>query len=171
MKRATLAIFLALAVGSAIAQRRSIPVVELIDVPVSIATTRTMTADQVKATIITAALASDWDIELQTDGTLRLLYLRDFESRIEMSAKFTGTSYSLRYLSSENLNYAADGEVRNNIYPPLPIFTKDWRATRAARQPEFKYAVDQPNAIIHPAYEAYVYEFSASIRRHLRYTQ
>jgi len=88
-----------------------------------------------------------------------------------MNVQFTESSYSIRYVSSENLNFSALGELRQAGPLPLDQHTREWRSTRSAKQPEFKYALDKPVVIIHPAYEAYLYELSASIRRHLRWAQ
>jgi len=155
--------------GAAHAQRRAIPVAELVDVPVSMATSKPLTAQQVRGAIVAASLASEWDVEPDGEGVLRLKVFKDFDSRVELRAIYSATNYSLRYVSSEGLRYGDSEDLAQAaLTAPLAVFTEKWRQTRAAAQPEFKFAVDRPVGVIHPTYEQWVYELSAGIRRHLR---
>ncbi|HEU6454131.1 MAG TPA: hypothetical protein VN201_01570 [Roseateles sp.] len=164
-----LCLLLCLASATAMAQRRVLPVVDLVNVPVSLATKKTLTADQVRAAIVSAALAAEWDVDPQPDGSLRLNVLKDMEYSVAVRATFTPTTYSLAYLGSENLKTTDPG-----IFTPdrpgqetLSSYATNWRATRGAKQPEAPYAVDRAGAFIHPTYEQLVYELSAGVRRHL----
>ena len=160
---------LALCVTCAHAQRRNIPVADLIDVPVSLATPKSKTSDQVRTAIIAAALASECDLEPVGEGAFRVSLVREFDSRVVMNIRYSATEYSLTYEGSGNLSYLAQGDLRNHVGPITPADnTREWRSSRAAKQPEFKYAVDRISTI-HPAYEQYLYEFSASVRRQLRW--
>ena len=156
------------ATSSAHSQRRSILITELVSVPISLATTAKPSPSQVRETIIAAAIAAQWDIEPQPNGALRASAVRDFDTRLTVDIYYTEADYSLRYVGSENLNYYARGEHRTE-HVPLSEYMADWRSSRSAKQPEFKYSVDKAVPLIHPSYEGYLYELSASIRRHLRW--
>ena len=162
-----------IACGSASAQRRVLPIVDLIDVPVALANTKNLTADQVRGAIVASALAAEWDVELMSNGSLHLSVYKNMEYRITMQATYTATKYTLLYIGSENLRTTDSG-----ILNPTPTgeetlasYAEKWRSSRGAKQPEFKFAIDRQNLFIHPTYELLVYELSAGIRRHLRLIQ
>lgn len=148
------------------AQRRVLPLIELVDVPVSLATSKPLSADQVRSAIINGALTTQWDVEQQVDGTLRLSTWRDMEYRITMVASHTSDRYSLRYVSSENLKMS--DPFGQNPADSLADYASRWRATKGALAPEYKYATPKGDLVIHTTYELLVYELSASIRRHLK---
>lgn len=155
------------------AQRRVLPVIDLVDVPVTLANAKALTAEQVRGAIVSAALAAEWDVEPQSDGSLRLSALREMDYRITVRATYAPTTYSLTYVSSENLK-TTDVGINTPDRPgfdSLADYVKQWRAARGARQPEYKFAVDRAGAYIHPTYELMVYELSAGVRRHLRLIQ
>jgi len=164
-----LALSASLVVSSAFAQRRNLPLVDLVDVPVALAAPPTpLSANEVRNAIIAAALASEWDVEIEQDGSLRLTAVRDFDNRLILNAKYSPTAYSLRYVSSENISVRPEGDFRQTGPTPLEVYAREWRMTRSARQPEAKYAVDRVSTI-HPGYEDALFALSASIRRHLRW--
>lgn len=98
--------------------------------------------------------------------------LRDMEYRITMRATYTPTTYSLTYVSSQNLKtLKADDYIPIKHGETLENYAKTWRETRGALQPEYTYAVNRADLSIHPTYELLVYELSAGVRRHLRLVQ
>ncbi|MEO8153588.1 MAG: hypothetical protein ABI605_11000 [Rhizobacter sp.] len=156
-----------LSLSAAHAQFR-VPLAELVDVPVSLGVAKPVAIAQVRAAIIAAALAGEWDVEPVGEDTVRLKALRDFDNRLELVVKYSSAAYSIRYVRSENL-----GERRTNSLPPLPggpaelEEIRQWRKTRAGVLPEFKYSQDKEAYMIHPVYEQWLYELSSGIRRHL----
>ncbi len=172
MKTEPLLIFaaLCLGIGSAQAQRRVLPVADLVEVPVSLATAKPLTSDQVRKAIIGAALIERWDVEPAGPGALKLSTWRDMEYRVTLEAKFSPSSYSLTYVNSEGLK-TDDIELMSPMSPTgetLASYAAKWRAIRAARVPEHKFAVDRSGKYIHPTYELMLYELSAGIKRHLK---
>lgn len=165
------ALLIGLACGTAQAQRRYLPVIDLVEVPVTLAATKSLTAAQVRSAIVGAALAAQWDVEPNADGSLTLSLWKDMEYRIVMRATYTDATYTLRYVSSENLKTivplefgAPVADLRDN----LNEYAKGWREKRGALLPESKFAVDRHSPYIHPTYELFVYELSSGVRRHLR---
>ena len=162
------ALLLSLASNIVQAQRRPMPMVDVIDVPVSLASSKALRPDQVRAAIVAATLTTQWDLEETSDGSMTLSILKDMEYRVTLRATYTATSYSLTYVSSENLK-TATRTLSSDGYPDSPeAYASNWRATRTATQPEFKFAVEHASRSIHPTYELLLYELSASVRRHLR---
>lgn len=165
----SLALLLVACSTSSMAQRRYLPLMDLVDVPVSLASAKPMSAEQVRAAIIGAALAAEWDVDANSDGSLTLSAFRDMEYRVTMKASFSDSKYSLVYVSSENLKTSSGekSEPRPGL-ESLGTYIENWRKSRGTLQPEFKFAVDRTGIYIHPTYELLVYELSAGIRRHLR---
>jgi len=82
-----LALSASLVVSSAFAQRRNLPLVDLVDVPVALAAPPTpLSANEVRNAIIAAALASEWDVEIEQDGSLRLTAVRWAKIRCALSS-------------------------------------------------------------------------------------
>lgn len=167
-----LVLVFSLAGGHAQAQRRVLPLIDLVNVPASIANAKALTSEQVRAAIIAAALAAQWDVEPMSDGSLKLSLLKDMEYSISMRATYSASSYSLIYVSSENLKTMTAAEAPRqdqfSTAETLAQYAEKWRSTRGATQPEFKFAIDRKDLSIHPTYELLVYELSAGVRRHLR---
>jgi hypothetical protein len=159
-----------LASTAAMAQRRYMPIAELIDVPTTVATSKIVTPEQLRGAVIAAALAAEWDAEPQPDGTLLLTYFKDLNFKVVLRATFAETSYSLRYVSSDRMSETSLSRLPP--YPsssePLPMQAKRWREGKSDRAPDFRYAVDRPDLVIHQDYEVLLYELSAGVRRHLR---
>lgn len=162
-------IVLAVACTTAFGQRRGLPIAELVDVPTSIATAKTVTPEQLRAAVVAAALAAQWDVDPQADGTLLLSYFKDLNYRIVLRAFLGNGTYSLRYVSSENMSETAEARMPPTGIgqPTIEQEAQRWRTNRSTRAPEFRFAVDRKDLLIHGDYEPILYELSAGIRRHL----
>lgn len=113
--RALLIFALVLTCVPALAQRL-LPVAELVNVPTSIATVKKLAPEQVRAAVIAAGLAAEWDVEPQADGSLKMTYFRDLNYSIVLNASFDAAHYSLRYLGSDRMS-----EKENRLMPPSTL--------------------------------------------------
>ncbi|MEY4564922.1 MAG: hypothetical protein RLZZ618_4199 [Pseudomonadota bacterium] len=167
------ALFLSLvgAVGAAQAQRTGVPVVEFRDIPVSLATQKSLTAEQVRQAIQVTATAERWDMVTLADGSLQLTTLKNGKHTVVMNMTYSASTYSLLYKSSDKLNYSKNVIQRPTNFGIGPInVIEDARLKQIARfsaLPESKYAVALDDTLIHPSYEAWLHELLSGVRRQL----
>ncbi|MEY4564923.1 MAG: hypothetical protein RLZZ618_4200 [Pseudomonadota bacterium] len=158
------------ATGAAHAQRGRVPLVDFVDIPVSLGSAKALSTEQVRQAVLLAAVAERWDVTPLPDGRLKLNLVKGDQYTVEVIVAYSAESYSARYVSSTNLNFLEG--------PPPPEFNvararADARAAievqtaRFAVFPEAKYAIRREATLIHPAYELSMHELLGGVRRHL----
>jgi len=89
------------------------PVYNVVDAPVTTASGKPLTDDQVKAAIIRAGAALGWQMKEEGPGVVSgTLFLRKHEARIEIP--YSTAKYSITYKSSVNLDASTDGQIHKN---------------------------------------------------------
>ena len=151
------------------AQRTLVPLMDFVSIPTSAPGGPPVTADQVKQAISAAALNLEWDTAVSPDGSIAASTVKDDEHFIAVKIAYDATQMTFTYVDSKNLRYVP--KEPPSAYMPGTARTYQEAARkqveRFATAPESPFAVQTPG-YIHPAYEAWVREFIASIRRRLR---
>jgi hypothetical protein len=76
---------------------------------------RSLTLEQVKRAVIRAASSREWAASLKNDSTVRATYTKGRHSAV-VDIVFTQSSYSIRYVDSNDLNYS-DKDGKATIHP------------------------------------------------------
>lgn len=163
MKRlsACCALLLALAGGSTWAQRTLVPVVDYVDVPISIYTSATLSTEQVRQAMLQAAPSAEWTVTPQPDGQLEATFNKGDKHRIVVLIAFDAQKLSLSYKSSIEMRYrdqpypTAQRSLRFGIESESEQAEKKQQA-RLSRRLEWPYAKPHGEAVIHPFYDDWV---------------
>ncbi|WP_374675230.1 hypothetical protein [Ideonella sp.] len=162
--RLALAACLLAAQPAAHAQRTPVPVMDFIDVPVSLATDRPQTAETVQAAFLRAAPRRGWQVQPEAPGTLKGVYEKGEKHRVVVAITYDAQRYSVRYVDSVNMKYG-DAPMELSVARSTRVAAAEQRAMFMDR-PESAYA--KPSAfVIHPFYERWVHELLSAVRSEL----
>jgi hypothetical protein len=116
----------ALITGATLAQAgcmRCDPIYNVTDAVVTSPNGKTLTTEQVKASIMRAGAALGWQVREDRPGVLvATLNLRKHQADIEIP--YSATKYSLTYKSSVNLDDSGDGQIHKNYNGWIQNFSK-----------------------------------------------
>jgi len=161
------------AMGLAHAQRAVVPLMDFKDIPVSAATAKALTAEQVRQAFQVSAAATKWDVTPLADGTLQLSTLRNGKHAVVLAVTLSADKYSAVYVRSADMKFTESLNTRPPSGPmgwqavPAGEDGAKKQAERFANLPESKFAVRRDNAFIHPFYETWVHELLGGVRRQL----
>ena len=155
--------------SAAVAQRTTVPIIDFKGIAVSSPGVAAPTAEQVKQAILAAALSQDWDATVQADGSIAASATKDTDHFLAVRVTYDATQYSVAFVDSKGLRHSpgAPPITGSPAYAQLYADAEAKQAARFSTLPESAFAVKTPG-YIHPAYEAWVREFIAGIRRRLR---
>jgi len=88
------------------------PIQNVTDAPVTSASGKAVSAEEVRKSIVRAGVTLGWKMNAETPGkVIGTLNVRKHTAVVEIP--YSAKSYSINYKSSENLD-AADGQIHNN---------------------------------------------------------
>ena len=123
-----IAFALAVLASGAVLARASVPVVNLLDQPVTTASGKALTVEEVQKAIRSAAEARKWVVVTQPDGRLAASYSWNGNKHtIVINIACQPDRYSLTYKNSVNMNYATDLEGKPMIHPYYNRFVGELR--------------------------------------------
>lgn len=169
--RLALAACLLAAQAAAHAQRTPVPVMDFIDVPVSLATNRPQTADSVQAAFLRAAPRRGWQVQPEAPGTLKGVYEKGEKHRVVVAITYDAQRYSVRYVDSVNMKYAPEiPSAFTRSAAPMSSsgaeLAMEEQRRAFAQRPEAAYGVPR-KAVIHPFYERWVHELMGAVHSEL----
>jgi len=89
------------------------PIYNVVDAPVTTASGKPLSAEQVKSAIVRAGAALGWQMKETGPGLVTAtILLRKHEANIEIP--YTTGKYSITYKSSINLDESGDGQIHKN---------------------------------------------------------
>ena len=119
---------LAVLASGAVLARASVPVVDLPDQPVTTASGKALSVDEVQQTIRSAAEARKWVVVTQPDGRLAASYSWNGNKHtIVINIACQADRYSLTYKDSVNMNYATNLDGKAMIHPHYNRFVGELR--------------------------------------------
>lgn len=163
---------LGLAVATAHA-REAVPVMNFEDIPVSLSTSKKLSAEQVHQAILTAGTALAWQMVEKGPGTVQAIYRKGRGSRhvVFVMITYDAEKYSASYAWSLNMKYeevaspSFDPKVRDGKVPDPDRESAVRQQLEAfAGQPETAYAKPAPGGVIHPYYERWLRELLTTVR-------
>lgn len=106
LKQFFLALTLLITLSFQAVARESVPIIEHNNIPVITGSGKTLTADQVRSAITTAAAANQWEISKDSTGdvVLATLFVRG-KHTVVVSIPYAQDKFSINYQSSINMNY------------------------------------------------------------------
>ena len=106
-----IAIFFSVAILTSAAHARSdVPIINYENLPTVSAAGKSVTADQVKQAIITAATTKGWTTALDQNGAIVATLIVRNKHTIIVSIPFAEDKFSVLYRDSSNMNYK-NGEI------------------------------------------------------------
>jgi len=170
--RVILLCLLAFAGLGAQAQRTRVPIVSFVNVPVADATDTRLTSEGVKNVFLVAGELAGWKMEPLGEGVLEGSYVKSDKHTVVVTIRYDAEKYSVLYKSSKNMNERAghfpqDLKSPNGGESPAAEAERRQRALFANRR-ESNYIKRDPEAVIHPFYERWVYELLDGVRVRLK---
>ncbi len=164
---------LSLAAATAQAQRLPVPVMNFENIPVSLSTDKPLSAEQVQRALVAGGANAGWEVVPKGEGRLEATYRKGDKHAVVVAIEFAPSRYSLRYVSSVNMKYAASIPVG---YERTGAFGTRSPAAAAAEaqdklfagKPEAPYEQPDPKAVIHPFYERWVHDLLDAVRLQLK---
>jgi len=106
----------ALAAAPAAQARGGAPLVSFEDVAIATADGHKPALDKVKQAVIRAASGREWAASVKNASTVRATYTKGRHSAV-VDVVFSQSSYSIRYVDSNDLNYSTDKDGKPTIHP------------------------------------------------------
>lgn len=114
--------------SGAVLARASVPVVDLVDQPVTTASGKALTVDEVQKAIRSAAEARKWVVVTQPDGRLAAsLSWSGNKHTIVINIACQPDRYALTYKDSINMNYTTNLDGKPVIHPYYNRFVGELR--------------------------------------------
>ena len=107
------------------------PILNVVDAPVTTASGKPLTDEQVKSAIIRAGAALGWQMKEAGPGLVTAtILLRKHEAVIDIP--YTPSKYSITYKSSVNLDASGDGQIHKNYNGWIQNLTRGINAQLSA---------------------------------------
>jgi hypothetical protein len=174
MKLLRFLLLLLLAAGGlhAQAQRTLVPIVSFENIPVTVATSTRVTAEQVRKAFADAAEELQWQLAPVGEGVMDATYVKGNKHTIVVTIRYDAEKYSALFKSSHNMKQL----VQQYPNATATVFSSESTGAAAERKqralfegrPESRYVKSDPNAVIHPFYEHWLQELLLRVRLNLK---
>ena len=155
------------------AQRVPVPVMNFESIPVSLSTSKKVTADDVKKAFLVGGVSSGWEVTPKGESSLEAIYRKGDKHTVVVEIHYSAENYSLHYVSSIDMKYADSmppGYDRSYYQGTrtLASAAADAQEKQFASKPETPYAKAAAKAVIHPFYERWLHDLLDNVRGQLR---
>ncbi len=123
---ASIALLLSLVVSTPALARASVLIDELPLYPAAAASGKSMTLDDVRRTIQTAALLKNWSLEERAPGAMLATFQVRGKHTIMVDITYTADGYTFAYNNSTNMNYKKENGLEL-IHPNYNKWVQDLR--------------------------------------------
>ena len=148
------------------AQRTLVPIVSFHDIPVTVATQARLTNDDVKNAFLAAGEEAKWQIVPTGDGVLEATYVKQNKHTIMLTIRYDAQKYSVLFKGSDNMKQ----RIGQPMSEAVAAAAESKQRQLFAARPETPYLKADPQAVIHPFYEHWVYDLLERVRLKLSRT-
>ena len=146
------------------AQRTLVPIVSFENIPVTVATEARLSSDDVRNAFLAAGEEARWQMVPLGEGVLEGTYVKQNKHTIVVTIRYDAEKYSVLFKSSDNMNQRASQYLPESVAASAERKQRDLFVNR----PESRYLKADPQAVIHPFYEHWVYDLLERVRQRLK---